>query len=1684
MKEPTSSGEQQEPEDDKGTGPYVAKDDKDIGTSNLDTDGNPRRSKENTVTVTNNGQRLIVSQTNGRNEESVVGTSYDSTIPVGYYIFNKSTDYNTLTFDMKVTSFVNGKGGVYVGTFSDNYMYTAGFRGDGSVQKVYSSDNFGAGNRYAANSDKGQSSLSVGEKFKVTITRTSDTAFELQATSYTNETHTVSYDYKAKDTSEDAYYFGLLLANVTVEVSNLLLITTETDGTTKTVYNQNDYYYPYGSYPTPRALYATATDANGKSAIKLSVLGETPEEDGFYVLQRAVQPEDGTTPKESDWTTVEEALYATSFTDDTISAKDSANYVYRIKGQLGRQSLGGNDNQCSSWVTSKAVNFEGALAQPVVTASSTQTSITLKWDAIEGADYYTIYRFAYGETQEADDTHIIKKKETGLTYTDSVSSKAGSIIQDDPYYYYVKAVSQDNESLFSEDAVVWEVAASNRSGYDYDANEIFITNRSYETVFQNEILIEGLVNGSSGTIALYVNGSQVSSKSVSDREDFKFETTINEGRNDVYLLFTSNTGAQTKKAFNYVYATDFDAIVDASFTGTDGTASTIVTGATIPTYKTITEALKKADGSRYVVLVLEGEYDERLVVTKKNVILLGEDMEKTIIHNYPGNVGGDMDKRCATYIQSTAENFHAENLTFKNDYPYTGSKNPDGGSNESADAVRCDANGAQFIHCTLDGMQDTLYIDKGQQYYEKCYINGIVDYIYCGADAKAFFNECMLTFQSGSAKTSGYVVAPRTGENNDFGMVFYKCGVLAESGCTNGNFYLARPWGAGGMAVWIECFMGKSINKTTPYAAMSSVKAEEGRFFEWYSYGSGYEINTARRQISKAKADEFIRTGDINDNYHYNYIGSLVTSREKKYTSATFTSDEYSWSDGDDSGMADYFMEGYAADAKVSGGGLLKETSSNYYAVSSADEFLQALVDIKSKKSPSVIELQADICLGSNEVDISKYASIIKPYAAQPLTHPTLLKTGVSVLTIDKMSNLTIFSSNASSIKHANIDIKASSNIMIRNIVFDELWEWDENTSGDYDRNDWDYMTIEKSDGVWIDHCTFYKAYDGVIDIKSPNPTERVTISWCQFRPGSEGDTFFNEMLAYMKANPGEFPTTYQKMLHAGMTEDQIKMYAYGQKKTHLFGQSDTATDAKGIKATLANNYYYDSMDRMPRLRYGYSHVYNCIMDSQGLLTLRDAITDSTMRAKVVSNGAASTCGGQVLLEDCYISGIVNALNSGNGSSPAGYINAINSVYYMNGTRETLEVKNNTSADDQVLITDANSFRKGLGYDYSLKNAINLFSTMLPHCGAGSITLTTLQWEKTDYNVKKKGSETSSVSDAPTSSDDIPDIKDYDTDIKTEETVVTPPTVDVIDTIKDIVDNMEEETTVTETKQENEKTEKEETVAETKKQGDIVMVNGKAYTIADANGTIAYRVAYAIPESVLTPAIKSATGANSINDLIAYLKNDIVNTSNSKFAQMQARDVSNTVVFDLAVVIMQPNGEWIEVTKENFPSSGLDVLIPYPSGTSGSTHRFGVSHLIVLGCNGKAPGSIEYLTPSTQDDGLKVHVSSASPFTVVYEALSGASQATKPEEESAGSKWVTAQKAISSSAQEDEASRARNGDMSTRQTLDSVMGSGYLIWVTLISIAIMWAGNYQYYRFKKKQELDTGIAYGDSMAIL
>ncbi|MEE0183265.1 MAG: pectinesterase family protein [Lachnospira sp.] len=1264
------------------------------------------------------GQRLKLTQTGGT--LSADKTNISST--VSYYGFEETADINKLSADIIINSCGNSSSnGLFFGAYDGSMIATAGIRKSTELKQIYykgTSEPVGAGSALSG-------TVAVGTMVHFEMVKT-DEGLAISVTPKGQTERQLVYKYTSTelfktDKAATAVSYGFVLAGVEATIKNMKY--EAADG--KVLYDQNKCYKAEGTAPEIDTVTAIGSDT--REYIDVSWTNKVEADgDGLYVLE--VSQDNGST-----WSKVESALTDTSY---RYVLKEAGDYKFRVSGKLGV------DGEINSYVESDKVYIRPALDKPVLSTLSTSDKINVAWGKVNEADTYELYRYSYDET--SDNAKLIATI-SECAYEDS------DVEAEMPYYYYVIAYSHidgriDNYSNPSDS--VWAVPSAGHTGeyaYEDSSAGLTITRRSYNTVYDGKLTLEGVVEKQS-TVTLKINGTVVDEKSVAVKGTFAFtDVLLSAGRNDVELLIKAKDGSVTRETFNYVYLTNYDKVVDSAYDGTDGEQ---VNG--IPTYKTVQAAVNsvdKANTKRVVILVKEGNYNEHLVVSSPYISLIGEDSEKTrIYYDVKELAGGDMAKRCAVRIESTAHNFTAENLTFENTYNYLGDGSK---SNESADALSSDADNASYINVRILGYQDTLCANKGTQYYYKCYIAGNVDFIY-GNEPRALFNDCKLVFRYNANKNSGYVCAPKTSADAAYGLTFYKCQVLSEDGCSGNKYYLARPWGADAYITWIDCYMGKILraNAANPYADMSGNSAKAARFYEYGSYGPGYAINANRPQISKKKADEMIKINYLGwDPYSVfsavgiNYAGNVTTKAEQKYVTTQYVSDTYNENDGDDTGLYKYNVEGYAASAGVTGGGNLLEESKNYYKAGSAEEFLDAIKSVKASGRASVIELTADIALGDKEVEgYSEYKSFITAHKNYPITHPDLISSGVSMLKLAGMSNLTIYSKNGAKITHTCIDITGSDNIIIRNIKFDELWEWDDETSGGYDRNDWDYMTIEKgSSNILIDHCTFYKAYDGVIDIKTPSAYSNITISWCEFLPASDGGTFFDNMMNAMKANPDGY-AYYKHLRESGMTHEQICNYAYGQKKTHLLGQSDEDTSSKNITVTFANNYYKDSMDRMPRLRFGTAHVYNCIMDAQNLRNYRldiEKTAGSEYAQKIVSNGASSNCGAHMLLENCYMSGITNVLISGNGSSAAGYINAFNSIYMLDGKQAELKVALNTDkAGEVALVQDREEFKNALPYrNYVLYAADSLSTEVQPYTGAGKLKdLTTLQWERTSYN--------------------------------------------------------------------------------------------------------------------------------------------------------------------------------------------------------------------------------------------------------------------------------------------------------------------------------------------------------------
>lgn len=203
--------------------------------------------------------------------------------------------------------------------------------------------------------------------------------------------------------------------------------------------------------------------------------------------------------------------------------------------------------------------------------------------------------------------------------------------------------------------------------------------------------------------------------------------------------------------------------------------------------------------NRTTILVRQGEYKERVIIpaSKINVSLIGEDGAVITNDNYASRkniFGEEMSTSGSSTVYIYAPDFYAENITFANTAGRVGQ------------AVACfvDGDRAYFKQCRFLGNQDTLYTygKESRQYYEACYIEGTVDFIF--GWSTAVFKDCEIR-----SLGNGYVTAPATDKGKAYGYVFWHCSLTAEDEAT--EVYLSRPWRPYAQAVYIECRMGGHI---------------------------------------------------------------------------------------------------------------------------------------------------------------------------------------------------------------------------------------------------------------------------------------------------------------------------------------------------------------------------------------------------------------------------------------------------------------------------------------------------------------------------------------------------------------------------------------------------------------------------------------------------------------------------------------------------------------------------------------------------------------------------------------------------------------------------------------------------------------------------------------------------------
>jgi polygalacturonase len=232
-------------------------------------------------------------------------------------------------------------------------------------------------------------------------------------------------------------------------------------------------------------------------------------------------------------------------------------------------------------------------------------------------------------------------------------------------------------------------------------------------------------------------------------------------------------------------------------------------------FYSIQKALDTAPANGATLRIAPGTYRESISITKPNMELRGSnaDASKTIIvfDKSAGTSGGTLHSATA---EIRGDNFHAENLTFANDWNATHTQVPVG---SQALAVLIAADKAIFTNVRFLGNQDTLYAGSRncapdgepcaptRQYFTHCYIEGNVDFIF--GDSKAIFDNCEI---HSTPHSEGFLTAQsRHYPAQDSGFVFNHCTLTAAAGAA--SIWLGRPWRPYAKVVFLNTEMGAHI---------------------------------------------------------------------------------------------------------------------------------------------------------------------------------------------------------------------------------------------------------------------------------------------------------------------------------------------------------------------------------------------------------------------------------------------------------------------------------------------------------------------------------------------------------------------------------------------------------------------------------------------------------------------------------------------------------------------------------------------------------------------------------------------------------------------------------------------------------------------------------------------------------
>ena len=283
------------------------------------------------------------------------------------------------------------------------------------------------------------------------------------------------------------------------------------------------------------------------------------------------------------------------------------------------------------------------------------------------------------------------------------------------------------------------------------------------------------------------------------------------------------------------------------------------------------DALPESGGE---ILVMPGEYREKIVIHRNHVHLIGKDRDRTVIAwNGCAKDRYDDGTEKGTFLSSTlmttGRDITAENLTIHNDAG-------DGRIVGQAVAVYAAGDRGIWRNCSLIAHQDTLFcgplrlpnvtedigarngeaetsfrVEDGpltysRQYFEDCLIRGDVDFIF--GPYRCWFERCVLFMNE---RGGWYTAANTAGEQPD-GFVFSHC--LLTGNCEPGKGFLGRPWRKYARTVFLECEMDEHV-APEGFSDWDAERVITDRCGEWGTTGARADQRT-RHPAQKRMTEE------------------------------------------------------------------------------------------------------------------------------------------------------------------------------------------------------------------------------------------------------------------------------------------------------------------------------------------------------------------------------------------------------------------------------------------------------------------------------------------------------------------------------------------------------------------------------------------------------------------------------------------------------------------------------------------------------------------------------------------------------------------------------------------------------------------------------------------------------------